>query len=96
MGIQSGVRQAEVTSGSVDGGDYGYGGGYRYGAYGAYNGGADIYGMGTVKAVGEQRRVIRAEEKATAATDIQQVRQNIIAATADIRRKMTQKYQMEF
>jgi hypothetical protein len=96
MGIQSGVRQAGVTSGSVDGGDYGYGGGYRYGAYGAYNGGADIYGMGDVKAVGEQRRVIRAEEKATAATDIQQVRQNMIAATADIRRKMTQKYQMEF
>jgi hypothetical protein len=39
---------------------------------------------------------VRAQEKATAATDIQQVRQGIIAATADIRRKMTQKYQIEF
>ncbi len=96
MGIQSGVRQAEITSGSVGGdGDYGYGG-YRYGAYGAYNGGADIYGMGNVKAVGEQRRVVRAQEKATAATDIQQVRRDLISATAEMRRKMTQKYQIEF
>ncbi len=75
MGIQSGVRQAQVTSGSVGGSDGGYGyGGYRYGAYGAYNGGADIYGMGNVKAVGEERRVIRAEEKATMATDVQTIR----------------------
>jgi hypothetical protein len=95
MGIQSGVRQAQVTSGSVGGGDGGYGG-YRYGAYGAYNGGADIYGMDNVKAVGEQRRVVRAEEKSVMATDVQTIRQNIIAATADIRRKMSQKYQMEF
>lgn len=96
MGIQSGVRQSQVTSGSVDGGgDYGYGG-YRYGAYGAYNGGPDIYGMGNLKAVGAERRVIRAEEKATAATDVQQIRSNMIAATAAIRRNMTQKYQIEF
>jgi hypothetical protein len=95
MGIQSGVRQAQITSGSVGGDDGGYGG-YRYGAYGAYNGGADIYGMGNVKAVGEQRRVVRAEEKSIAATDVQTLRQNIIAATASIRRKMSQKYQMEF
>ncbi len=97
MGIQSGVRQAQVTSGSAggDAGGYGYGG-YRYGAYGGYNGGPDIYGMGSLKATGEQRRVIRAEEKADAATDIQQIRQQIIAATADVRRKMTQKYQIEF
>jgi hypothetical protein len=100
MGIQSGVRQAQITSGSVGGGDGGYAyGGYRYGAYGAYgayNGGSDTYGMGTVKAVGEQRRVVRAEEKSIAATDTQKIRQDIIAATADIRRKMTQKFQMEF
>ena len=76
------------------GGDYGNGG-YRYGAYGGY-GGTDIYGMGDVKAVGAERRVVRAEEKSIAATDVQQIRQEIIAATADIRRKMTQKYQIEF
>jgi hypothetical protein len=97
MGIQTGVRSAQITSGSVGGSDgyYGYGG-YRYGAYGAYNGGADIYGMGNVKAVGEQRRVVRAEEKSIAATDVQQIRQKIAAASGDIRRKMSQKYQIEF
>ena len=94
MGIQSGVRQAQIHSGNVYGGDnsYGYGyGGYRYGAYGRYGG-----GMNDIKAVGAERRVVRAEEKGVAATDIQQIRQSIIAATADIRRKMTQKFQIEF
>ena len=63
--------------------------------YGAYNGGADIYGMGNVKAVGEERRVIRGREsndghrRSDDSTDV-------IAATADIRRKMSQKFQMEF
>jgi hypothetical protein len=46
--------------------------------------------------VGDDRRVVRAEEKAIAATDIQKVRQEIITATADTRRKMTLKYQVEF
>jgi hypothetical protein len=97
MGIQSGVRQAQITGSSVGGGsDYVDSYGYRYGAYGVYNGGADVYGMGTVKEVGAQRRVVRAEEKAGMATDVQKIRQDIIAATTDIRRKMTQKYQMEF
>ena len=52
--------------------------------------------MNEVKAVGAERRVVRAEEKSVAATDVQQIRQEIVAATADIRRKMTQKYQIEF
>lgn len=94
MGIQSGVRQAQIISSGGDGYNADYG--YRYGAYGAYNGGGDVYGMGEVKAVGAERRVVRAEEKSIAATDVQQIRQQIIAATADIRRKMSQKYQMEF
>jgi hypothetical protein len=54
----------------------------------------DDYGYGVY--VGGDRRVVRAEEKAIAATDIQRVRQEIIAATTDTRRKMTQKYQIEF
>ena len=37
-----------------------------------------------------------AEEKGIMATDVQKLRQDLIAATADIRRKMTQKYQIEF
>ena len=90
MGIQSGVRKAQTT-----GGDYGgdYSGGYRYGAYGAYGGG-DLYG--DLKAVSAQRQIVRAEEKSIAATDIQKLRQDLIAATTETRRKMTQKYQIEF
>ena len=48
------------------------------------------------KAKESERRVVRAEEKGIAATDVQQIRQAIIAATADIRQKMTEKYEMQF
>ena len=41
-------------------------------------------------------RASAAEERAGMATDVQGIRQEVIAATADIRRKMTKKYQMEF
>jgi hypothetical protein len=92
MGIQSGVRQSQITGADVAPGNYGYTG-YRYGAYGQYGNRA---GMATVKAVGVERRVVRAEEKGIAATDIQKLRQDLISATTDIRRKMTKKYQIEF
>ena len=96
MGIQSGVRQAQITGGDVSvvdyGGDYGYGG-YRYGAYGPYGRRAE---MAEIKGVGAERRVVRAEEKGIMATDVQKLRQDIIAATTDIRRKMTEKYEIEF
>jgi hypothetical protein len=96
MGIQTNVRETQTTGGGVHGADYGYNngyeyGGYRYGAYGGYAG-----DRANLKAVGAQRRVVRAEEEAAAATDAQQLRQAMISATADIRRKMTQKYQVEF
>ncbi len=93
MGIQTNVRQAQTTGSSAYGDNYGYGG-YRYGAYGTYGGRAAA--MNDIKATGSQRRVVAAEEKAVAATDVQQLRANIIAATTDIRRKMTKKYQIEF
>ncbi len=98
MGIQSGVREAQITSSSAG---YGYvGAGYgRYGAYGGYGGRVvvPVYNpMAEIKAVGAERRVVRAEETATMATDVHAIRAQIIAATADIRRKMTQKYQVEF
>jgi len=94
MGIQTNVRQTQATGGGVysDNGGYGYGG-YRYGAYGAYGRGAQ---MADIKAAGAQKRVVGAEETAIMATDVQKLRQDIIAATTDIRRKMTQKYQIEF
>jgi hypothetical protein len=87
MGIQTNVRSAQVTSSY---GGYGYDSGYRYGAYGRYGAAAEMRGVGT------ERRAIGAQEKAVAATDVQQIRQTIIDATADMRRKMTQKYQVEF
>jgi len=43
-----------------------------------------------------ERRGVRAEEKATMATNVYQIRDTIITATSDVRRKMTQKYQVEF
>jgi hypothetical protein len=85
MGIQSGVGQAGITSS----GDAGYGG-YEYRGSGA------SAGLGEIKAVGAERRVVRAEEKSIAAGDVQHYAQAIIAATTDIRRRMTQKYQVEF
>jgi hypothetical protein len=101
MGIQAGVRQAQITGADVSPYAYGgtrWGGSGYYGGYG-YRGGLGSgakAAMAEVKEVGAERRVVRAEEKATAATDVQQLRQAVIAATADVRRKMTQKYQVEF
>ncbi len=92
MGIQSGVRQSQITGSGVYAGDYGYGG-YRYGAYGVYGQRAQ---MAEIKGVGQERRAVRAQEEAIMATDVQKLRQGLIAVTADIRRKMTQKYQIEF
>ena len=92
MGIKSGVRQAQIT-----GGDVSYDAGTRWGGYGNYGpglGGADA--TAEAKAKDSERRVVRAEEKGIAATDVQQIRQAIIAATADIRQKMTEKYEMQF
>ena len=98
MGIQSNVRQSQIISSSA-----GYGNTpYRYGRYGSY-GGYGAAGVATsynpvaeAKGVYAERRVVRAEEKGAAATDVQELRQQVIAATTDIRRKMTQKYQIEF
>ena len=52
--------------------------------------------MAEIKAVGAERRIVRAEEKSVMATDVQKLRQDLIAATTDVRRKMTKKYQIEF
>jgi hypothetical protein len=82
MGIRMGVRSSEINSGNIDS-DYFYGG-YGYGRYGG------------VKAVEQQRGVVRAQEKGTAAMSIQEIKAGVIAATADIRRKMTEKYRMQF
>jgi hypothetical protein len=98
MGIQSGVRESQIISSSAG---YGYAG-YGYGRYGMYGG----YGASGVittynpraeaRGISAERRVVRAEEKAAMATDVQALRDQLIGATADIRRKMTQKYKVAF
>jgi hypothetical protein len=91
MGIQSGVRQAEINS-SDAGAAYG-----RYGAWGGYGAAVSAYDRtADARGIESERRVVRAEEKADAATNIQQLRAAVIDATASIRRKMTEKYQVEF
>lgn len=105
MGIKSGARTAQITSsnaapyavGTTRWGRYGRYGGYGgASSYGVYGGGG-VYGQrAEMKNVEAQRRAIRAQEKGVAATDVGQIRQGVIAATADIRRKMTQKYQLQF
>jgi hypothetical protein len=91
MGIQSGVRQAEIVSSGAGGASYG-----RYGMYGGYAAVTSYDRTSDARAAESQRRVVRAEEKADASTNIQQIRAGVVSATADIRRKMTQKYQVEF
>ena len=94
MGIQSNVRQKQIISSSAG---YGYTASYRHGRYGSYGGYGVAYNPAAeMKGIAAERRVVRAEEKAVAATDVQQLRQAVISATTDIRRKMTQKYQVEF
>lgn len=105
MGIRGGERTAQITSsnagpyavGTTRWGRYGryggYGGASSYGVYG----GSGMYGQrAEMKNIGSQRRAVRAQEKGIAATDVGQLRQGVIAATSDIRRKMTEKYQLQF
>ena len=49
-----------------------------------------------IKGVGVERRVVRVEEREVMATDVHKLRRDLIAATTDIHRKMTKKYQIEF
>ncbi len=98
MGIRGGVRQAQITSGDGTVG-YGYGGGYRFGRYGGYGGygGYSVYSpYMEARSIGSQRRVVRSQERATMAAKVQTIREEVIAATTDMRRKMTQRYQIEF
>ncbi len=95
MGIRGGVRQSEIISSGAGYGVAGYG--YRANWWGEaayavpyYNPRAEFRG------VMAERRVVRAEERGAAAGDVQAIRSQIIAATSDIRRKMTQKYKVEF
>lgn len=94
MGIRTSVRVSQITSSPAG---YGYVGGYRYGAYGWYGGGRTVYSpRAEARGVVEERLGVRSQERGNMAMNVQQIRDAIIAATTDIRRKMTQKYQVEF
>ena len=92
MGIRTGVRTREITSADTTS-DYYYGG-YGSGRYGYYGGTSAM--KADLQAVEQQRGVVRAQEKGTAAVSVHQIRADVIAATADIRRKMTEKYRVQF
>jgi len=90
-GIQAGVRKASVQSESPDVYTYGYRGGY-YGGYGY----ARPAPYADLRYEGAQRRIIRKEEYGSARATEQQIKGEVLAATREIRSKMTQKYQVEF
>ena len=94
MGIRGGSRQAQINYSDID---YDYAYGYRSG----WNGSSAVAvpvsdGVGAVKAVGAERRKIRAEEKGIMATDVHQIRAEVIDTTAKVRRAMTEKYRVDF
>lgn len=80
-GIRGGARKASVNGGASFG--------YAYGAYGGFG----YYVRDNSE---QQRNVIDAEERAQARTVRYESWNELENATADIRRKMTQKYGVEF
>jgi hypothetical protein len=101
-GVQGGLAQRQVSL-SSDYYNYGYNdGGYGYGRVG-YWGGYGGYGTYALydpyidlRYEAAQRRVIRSQVRASTANATEDVRQDLIAATHGIRRKMTERYQVEF
>lgn len=89
MGIRTGVRTRDINSSNTGvAADEYYYGGYGYGRYGN--------GVDTVKAVEQQRGAVRAQERGNTAANVHEIRAQVIAATSDIRRKMTEKYKVQF
>ncbi len=94
--IQAGAQQYQV---SVD--SYSYGGyGYSRGAFGGGWYGPELSdnnaAADATREAGRQKRVIRTQARADIAGDVNSVKTNIAKANADVRRKMTQRYQIEF
>jgi hypothetical protein len=99
MGIRSGEREAHTfgTLGPTAVAAYGAGAYGPYGGYGGAWGVQYVYDpMSEVKGTAAARRVVRSEEKAIMASDVHTIRDQLLRANADIRRRMTAKYQVEF
>jgi hypothetical protein len=96
IGIRSGVRQAQETTQGVST-PYASGGGYdnyRYGRYGWYAG-VESRGMNRYEQAQTGAR-IRMEERGTGAAQARSIMQDIENVTAQVRRTMTEKYNLEF
>lgn len=93
-GMREGQRDAHVQS-SPDVYAYAYNSGYNNGYYGGY-GVARYAPRADLQYEASQRRINRKEERGGAHMSMEQVRQNVIAATSGVRRNMTEKYQVEF
>jgi len=89
MGIRGGARQAQVT-------DTVYYGGYRSGYGVGYRWGWGQQGWAYRDSGSDQRRRIRAQEKGVMANDVFTIRDNIISATNEVRRGLTERYQIQF
>ena len=98
-GAQAAVATKDVTANSpgvYHTGSYGYaragywGGTGFYGNYGVYDPRA------TFRWEGSQRRLIRTQTNTEIAGATEDVKQNVLQATSEIRRKMTDKYQVQF
>ncbi|MCX7425164.1 MAG: hypothetical protein NTW96_06005 [Planctomycetia bacterium] len=100
LGIRGGAREAQVTGYDVGPSVVGYGGDAYGGYYGGYRSGWVAYdypsGHDVIKQVDSERRKIRAEEKGVMATNVYAIRDQILDATAKIRRAMSERYQTEF
>jgi hypothetical protein len=79
-----------------------YGGYGPYNRYGAYGYGWRPYGGGyaaakwEIRDVEAQRNAIRAEERATGATQARQIVAEIQSETLKMRRQMTERYEVQF
>jgi len=108
MGISSAAREVQVqgtaapTVNAAYYGGYGWGRGVTAGYYSGYgyaNPGLNRYANSAynqVREEGRQRRLIRSEERSNMAMDVQSIKGDLIEATNNIRRQMTEKYQIEF
>jgi hypothetical protein len=94
VGIRTRVGEVNAVSSGVTNSGGGTVGSFRYGGYGTY--GYDYTRGMTRREQQSARTQVRANEKSTGAASVQQIRQQMQEASAQIRREMTQKYQIEF
>lgn len=99
VGIRSGARSADAGGGSGGSGYSGYsGGGYGYNSYSntLFVGSEYAAQTDSVRNVEAQRTTIRREERAKGSTTVRGIIRQLQDDLSGMRRKMTDKYQIEF